>query len=211
MQLSQELERVHAQILTCEKCELHKNRNRAVPGEGPTDAKIVFVGEGPGEKEDQEGRPFVGAAGKLLTELLESIGLKRSEVFITNIVKCRPPNNRPPRQVEIETCNPYLKLQVELINPKIICPLGTPAMKTVMGPEYSATQVHGKPFKQGQMIVLPMYHPAAALYDPGLKDQLLEDFRVLKDILEGKRSQDQMLSLNPRQTQTQEQALKQWM
>ncbi len=208
--MSQELERVHAQILTCEKCELHENRNRAVPGEGPTDAEIVFVGEGPGEKEDQEGRPFVGAAGKLLTELLESIGLKRSDVFITNIVKCRPPNNRPPRQAEIDACNPYLKLQLELIDPKIVCPLGTPAMKTVMGPGYSATQVHGKAFRNGRMIILPMYHPAAALYDPGLKDQLLEDFRILKDLLEGKRSQDQIPTLDSRTTQSRE-ALKQWM
>ncbi len=207
------LEKVHSEILVCQKCELCKNRTKAVPGEGPIDAKTFFVGEGPGEKEDQEGRPFVGAAGKLLEQLLESIGLKRSDVFITNIVKCRPPNNRAPRQAEIEACNWYMKAQVGLIDPRIICPLGTPAIRTVMGPEYSATLVHGQPFGSGQRIVLPMYHPAAALYDPGLKDQLLRDFKVLKDLLEGRFSEYQWRPLGPmgaQPTQAQEPPLKQW-
>src|SRR6266487_3863251 len=105
---SAELATVHSEIMTCTKCELHKNRKKAVPGEGPMDAKIMFVGEGPGLNEDEQGRPFVGAAGKLLTELLGSIGLSRSNVFITNIVNFSLPNRRPPRESEIETCNPYL-------------------------------------------------------------------------------------------------------
>jgi DNA polymerase len=114
---SAELATVHSEIVGCTKCELHKSRKNAVPGEGPADAKIMFVGEGPGQNEDELGRPFVGAAGRLLTELLESIGLSRSEVFITNIVKCRPPGNRAPRKPEIEACNPYLMSQIRLIKP----------------------------------------------------------------------------------------------
>lgn len=180
------LELVHSDILVCTKCELHKNRTRAVPGEGPHNAQVVFIGEGPGENEDREGRPFVGAAGKLLTELLHSIGVKRSEVFITNIVKCRPPNNRAPRQGEIDECNPYLEKQISLIDPKIICPLGSPAVKTMMGPEHSATRVHGKPFRKDGRIILPLYHPAAALYDHSLRDTMFQDIQILKQLLEGK-------------------------
>jgi DNA polymerase len=170
--------------MVCTKCELHKSRRIAVPGEGPDDAKIMFVGEGPGQNEDEQGRPFVGAAGKFLTELLESIGLRRSDVFITNIVKCRPPNNRAPRKGEIDACNPYLESQINLINPRIVCPLGTPAINTVLGEEYSATKVHGKPIKKGDRTILPLYHPAAALYDNSLRDVLLQDFKILKDLLE---------------------------
>ncbi len=182
--MSNSLEIVHSEIMVCTKCELHKSRRIAVPGEGPDDAKIMFVGEGPGQNEDEQGRPFVGAAGKFLTELLESIGLRRSDVFITNIVKCRPPNNRAPRKGEIDACNPYLESQINLINPRIVCPLGTPAINTVLGDEYSATKVHGKPIKKGDRTILPLYHPAAALYDNSLRDVLLQDFKILKDLLE---------------------------
>ena len=181
--MSEELETVHSTIMTCTKCDLHKGRHKAVPGEGPVGAVVMFVGEGPGEKEDQEGRPFIGAAGKYLTELLASVGLDRSKVFITNIVKCRPPNNRAPRQAEIDSCDPYLQAQITLVHPKIICPLGTPAIKTLMGKEYSAGQVHGKTFSRNGRTVLPMYHPAAALYDASLKDVLLEDFKTLKELV----------------------------
>ena len=150
-----ELELVHSDIMGCTKCELHKSRTRAVPGEGPHDARIMFVGEGPGQNEDEQGRPFVGAAGKFLTELLESIGLKRTDVFITNIVKCRPPNNRAPRKYEIEACNPYLQSQIRLINPRIVCALGTPAITTLMGDEYSASRHHGKPSTKGEVVSRP--------------------------------------------------------
>ncbi len=180
---SAELATVHSEIMGCTKCELHKSRKNAVPGEGPVDPKIMFVGEGPGQNEDQLGRPFVGAAGKLLTELLESIGLSRSEVFITNIVKCRPPGNRAPRKSEIEACNPYLMSQIRLIKPRIVCALGTPAIATLLGEEFSATRVHGRPMSKGEVTVLPMYHPAAALYDASLKETLASDFRILKDLL----------------------------
>jgi uracil-DNA glycosylase len=184
--MSRELELVHSEIIMCTKCELHKIRKNAVPGEGPIDARIMFVGEGPGQNEDEQGRPFVGAAGRLLTELLESIGLSRSDVFITNIVKCRPPNNRAPRKSEIETCNPYLMAQMSLIKPRIVCALGTPAIATLLGEEYSATKVHGKPMPKGNVTILPMYHPAAALYDASLKEVLASDFRTLKQLLGAK-------------------------
>jgi len=144
----------------------------------------MFVGEGPGQNEDEQGRPFVGAAGKFLTELLESIGLKRSNVFITNIVKCRPPNNRAPRKPEIEACNPYLQSQIKLINPRIVCALGTPAITTLIGDEYSASRFHGKPLTKGGVTLLPMYHPAAALYDASLRETLFHDFQILKKLLE---------------------------
>jgi uracil-DNA glycosylase len=186
--MSSELQLIHSQILECTKCELHRSRTKAVPGEGPYDAKVVFVGEGPGQNEDEQGRPFVGAAGKFLTELLESIGLKRSDVFITNIVKCRPPNNRAPRKSEIEACNPYLQSQIRLVNPRIVCALGTPAITTLMGDEYSASRFHGKPLTKGEATILPMYHPAAALYDASLKETIFHDFRILKELLENKES-----------------------
>jgi len=182
--LSSELQLIQSEILECTKCELHKSRTNAVPGEGPYDARIMFVGEGPGQNEDEQGRPFVGAAGKFLTELLESIGLNRSNVFITNIVKCRPPNNRAPRKPEIEACNPYLQSQIKLINPRIVCALGTPAITTLIGDEYSASRFHGKPLTKGRVTLLPMYHPAAALYDASLKETLFHDFQILKKLLE---------------------------
>jgi uracil-DNA glycosylase len=182
--LASELQLIHAEILGCMKCELHKSRTKAVPGEGPADARIMFVGEGPGQNEDEQGRPFVGAAGKFLTELIDSIGVKRSDVFITNIVKCRPPNNRAPKKSEIEACNPYLQSQIELIKPRIVCALGTPAITTLIGDEYSASRFHGKPLTRGNVTFLPMYHPAAALYDASLKETIFRDFQILKQLLE---------------------------
>ncbi len=208
--LSRELETVHSEIRSCTKCELHKSRTNAVPGDGPSNAVVMFVGEGPGQNEDKEGRPFVGAAGKLLTELLESVGLKRGEVFVTNIVKCRPPDNRPPRQSEIETCNPYLQSQIRLVSPRIICPLGTPAIKTLMGPEYSATSIHGKPLKKGQVVILPMYHPAAALYDGNLRQVLFEDMKILKGVLQGNIRLDKIPSMKIEEPQG-ERALHRWL
>src|SRR5438128_7410951 len=175
---------VHSEIMACTKCDLHKSRKNAVPGEGPIGAKIMFVGEGPGQNEDEQGRPFVGAAGKLLTELLGSIGVSRSDVFITNIVKCRPPNNRAPRKAEIEACNPYMMSQIRLVKPRIVCPLGTPAIATVLGEESSATRAHGNPQTKANVTILPMYHPAAALYDASLKETIFHDFQLLKQMVE---------------------------
>jgi uracil-DNA glycosylase len=207
--LSSELQLIHSQILGCVKCELHKSRTRAVPGEGPSDARIMFVGEGPGQNEDEQGRPFVGAAGKFLTELLGSIGLQRSDVFITNIVKCRPPNNRAPRKPEIEACNPYLESQIRLIKPRIVCALGTPAITALVGDEYSASRFHGKPLTRGEATILPMYHPAAALYDASLKETIFHDFKILKQLLEDARRPD---ANTPKSTQSsgKKQTLEEW-
>ena len=185
--MSRELDRISSEVRICTKCDLYKERKIAVPGEGPADARVMFIGEGPGAQEDLTGRPFVGSAGKLLTELLASIGLDRSSVFITNIVKCRPPNNRPPRKAEIETCaSLYLQPQIRLINPKIIVPLGTPAIKTLMGDDYSATSVHGKVFRKEGRLFLPLFHPAAALYDVRLKSTMFDDVKMLKELLDGR-------------------------
>ncbi len=207
--MSRELEAVHLEILTCTKCELHKGRKKAVPGDGRVGAKVMFVGEGPGEREDQEGRPFVGAAGKLLTELLSSVGLDRSQVFITNIVKCRPPNNRAPRQGEIDACNPYLEDQIRLVGSRILCPLGTPAIRTLMGAEYSAGQVHGKPVRMRERTILPLYHPAAALYDSSLKDVMFRDIRILKQLIQ-EESQPDTSHLSSRD-ENGEKLLQKWM
>ncbi len=206
--MSKELELVNSEIISCTKCELHKSRTNAVPGEGPHDARIMFVGEGPGQNEDEQGRPFVGAAGKLLTEFIESIGLKRSEVFITNIVKCRPPNNRAPRKSEVETCSPYLDSQMRVIKPQIICALGTPAITALLGQEYSATRAHGKPVSKGDMTVLPMYHPAAALYDATLKEILAADFKILKNWLD--RSPKANISGSSNDRSTKRETLENW-
>jgi uracil-DNA glycosylase family 4 len=185
--MSQELEKISSEVRVCTKCDLYKGRKLAVPGDGPVDAKVMFVGEGPGAQEDLTGHPFVGSAGKLLTELLGSIGLDRSSVFITNIVKCRPPDNRPPRKTETETCvGLYLQPQILLVDPKIIVPLGTPAIKKLLGDDYSATGVHGKVFRKEGRLFLPLYHPAAALYDVRLKDTMLQDMKLLRELLDGK-------------------------
>lgn len=172
--------------MVCTKCDLHKSRTKAVPGDGSTNARVMFVGEGPGYNEDMQGLPFVGAAGRLLNSLLASIGLERSDVFITNIVKCRPPGNRAPNKTEIEACYPYLQRQFHLIQPQVVCLLGSTAISTMMEQKYAVTKIHGKPFRTSQFIILPMYHPAAALYDNKLQTVLLSDFKILKQLLENK-------------------------
>jgi DNA polymerase len=144
---------------------------------------VIFVGEAPGEQEDVQGRPFVGAAGKLLTELLESVGVRREDVYITNIVKCRPPKNRPPRKDEAASCKPYLERQLFLINPKVVCPMGNSAIHSLIGKEKSVTELHGKPLQVGNVTFFPMYHPAAALYTFQLRKVLEEDFKNLSAFL----------------------------
>jgi len=180
------------QILTCTKCGLHKYRKNAVPGEGRVDAVLMFVGEAPGAHEDEEGRPFVGAAGKLLTQLIESIGLKREDVYITNIVKCRPPGNRDPTDEEIEACSPYLVKQITLIKPKIIVALGRHSARflfTSAGLKWSSmTAVHGRVYDVEVFGVkarlIATYHPAAALYNPKLKPDLEKDFQTIRKVYE---------------------------
>ncbi len=144
---------------------------------------VMFVGEAPGEQEDIQGRPFVGAAGKLLTELLASIGLRREDVYITNMVKCRPPNNRPPRKDESAACRPYLDRQISLIQPRVICPMGNSAIHALIDLDESVTELHGIPFEDGPITYFPMYHPAAALYTFSLRNVMEEDFKKLRALL----------------------------
>ncbi|MBI3966327.1 MAG: uracil-DNA glycosylase, partial [Chloroflexi bacterium] len=152
-----------AEIKVCTRCRLHETATRAVPGEGPIDAPIVFIGEAPGFNEDKQGRPFVGQAGQVLEELLGIIGLKRSEVFIANVVKHRPPNNRDPMPDETTACAPFLQRQLELIRPRVVVTLGRHSMGKYF-PKESISRIHGQPRRIGDLVVFPMYHPAAALH-----------------------------------------------
>lgn len=177
-----ELEAIHQQISRCEKCILHTSRAKAVPGDGPANADIMFIGEAPGFHENQQGLPFVGAAGKYLDELLEKIDLRREDVFITNVVKCRPPGNRDPQSEEIEACRPYLDRQIELIEPKMIITLGRFSMARYF-PNAKISQIHGQPRKMEGVIYYPMYHPAAALHQPSLRRTVEEDVVKIPELL----------------------------
>jgi uracil-DNA glycosylase family 4 len=169
-------------VAVCTRCPLAQGRTKAVPGEGPENAAIMFIGEGPGFHEDQQGRPFVGAAGQFLDELLQSIGLRRGEVYITNVVKCRPPGNRDPQPEEIAACQSYVDRQIALINPKVIVTLGRYSMARAF-PNEKISAIHGKPRKVGEIVYVPMYHPAAALHQPSLRGTVEEDFAKLPKIL----------------------------
>lgn len=176
------MKELEEQILKCEKCSLSKTRTRVVPGEGNFKAEIMFIGEGPGQKEDELGRPFVGAAGKLLDKLIESIGLKREDIFIANVVKCRPPNNRDPLPEEVEACRNWLDKQVKLINPKLIVLLGRHSMDRFL-PNQKISIDHGKPKRHRGRVYFPVYHPAAALYRNGLLEDLQKDFKKIPKVL----------------------------
>ncbi len=177
-----ELTELYKEIASCQRCVLSQARKRAVPGEGPEDSEIVFIGEGPGFHEDQQGRPFVGAAGQFLEELLESIGLKRDDVYICNVIKCRPPGNRDPLPEEIETCKPYLERQIQLISPRMIVTLGRFSMEHYF-PGAKISQIHGQPRKAGGIIYYPMYHPAAALHQPKWRQVVKEDMLKIPQLL----------------------------
>lgn len=184
MEATEILQELASRISVCTLCPLHKGRKRAVPGEGPANAEILFIGEGPGFYENEQGRPFVGAAGKFLDELLETIHLQRRDVFITNVVKCRPPNNRDPLPEEIETCTgTYLFKQIEAINPRIIVTLGRFSMGLFLR-DARISSVHGKPATVNGRLVVPMFHPAAALHQPALRSQIIDDFAKLPGIIE---------------------------
>jgi DNA polymerase len=170
-----ELESLYAAIKACPDCDLCKTRTKAVPGEGSPTAEIMFVGEGPGFNEDQQGRPFVGAAGKFLDELLASIGTRRSEVYITNVLKCRPPNNRDPLPNEVEACRKYLLRQIELIRPRLIVTLGRFSLAWFF-PRDSIGKVHGQLRRLGDQHFYHVYHPAAALHAGNLRKVIQEDF-----------------------------------
>jgi len=176
------LPQIESEVRACRKCTLANTRKNAVAGEGPPDAKIMFIGEGPGYHENEQGRPFVGAAGKLLDELLAHIGLKRADVYITNVVKCRPPGNRDPQPDEMEACGNYLERQIEAINPRVIVTLGRFSMaRWFPGARISA--VHGQSKRVSRRMVVPMFHPAAALHQPKYRPMLVEDFRKLPQFI----------------------------
>jgi uracil-DNA glycosylase family 4 len=172
------IEQLEAAIRACTLCALHKGRTQAVPGEGPSNADIMFIGEGPGFHEDRQGRPFVGAAGQFLEELLASINLTREQVYIANVVKCRPPGNRDPLPEELTACAPYLDRQVELIQPKVIVTLGRFSMARFF-PGASISKIHGQPKRVGNVLVVPMFHPAAALHQPKWRPVVEADFKKL--------------------------------
>jgi uracil-DNA glycosylase family 4 len=177
-----ELTDLYAQIATCDKCALAKGREHTVPGEGPEPAPVMFIGEAPGFHENRLGRPFVGAAGHFLEELLASIGMKRTDVYICNVVKCRPPGNREPLPNEIETCRPYLDQQIEHIKPRLIVTLGRFSMARFL-PKASISKVHGVPTRLGEFVLLPMFHPAAALHQPKYRADIERDFLRIPAIL----------------------------
>lgn len=169
-------------ILRCPDCRLCETRTNAVPGEGPEDARIMFIGEGPGFNEDRQGRPFIGAAGKFLDQLLGAAGLTRGDVYITNIVKCRPPNNRDPMPDEIEACSKWLNRQIELIKPEVIVTLGRHSMNRFI-PGATISRIHGDPRVIDGITVVPMFHPAAALHQERYRSLIVADFEKLPTIL----------------------------
>jgi uracil-DNA glycosylase family 4 len=177
-----ELTHLCEEIKTCQNCILSQGRTNAVPGEGPEDADIMFIGEGPGFHEDRQGLPFVGAAGNYLNELLAKIDLSRQDVYITNVVKCRPPGNRDPQSAEIEACRSFLDKQIDLIRPRLIVTLGRFSMQRYF-PGASISRIHGQPKRVGNVIYYPMFHPAAALHQPRWRSLLDEDILKIPDLL----------------------------
>ena len=176
------LDKIAAEVRVCKNCPLHKGRKNAVPGEGPANARIMLIGEGPGFHENEQGRPFVGAAGKFLEELLASAGLKREEVWIGNVVKCRPPGNRDPLPDEIKACGDYLDRQIAVINPKVIITLGRYSMARYFA-DAKISAIHGQPKRVGGRLIVAMYHPAAALHQASLRPTVEADFKRLPQIL----------------------------
>jgi DNA polymerase len=174
------LRQIAEQVQVCSKCSLSFSRKKAVPGEGPASAEIMLIGEGPGFYENEQGRPFVGAAGQFLDELLAKAGVNRKEVFITNVVKCRPPGNRDPQPEELLACSQYLEKQIEAINPLIIVTLGRYSMGRFL-PNVRISEVHGQPAWVRGRLIIPMFHPAAALHQPSLKTSVERDFSRLPE------------------------------
>ncbi len=176
------MDQVASEVRVCTLCELSRSRTHAVPGEGNQQARVMLIGEGPGWHEDQQGKPFVGASGKFLTELIGHAGLQREDVFITNVVKCRPPGNRDPLPDEIHACSGYLDRQVDLIDPDVIVTLGRFSMSRYF-PGERISRIHGQAKEVGNRLVVPMYHPAAALHQGALKETIIEDFTKLPKLL----------------------------
>ncbi|MEK6229836.1 MAG: uracil-DNA glycosylase, partial [Actinomycetota bacterium] len=183
----EELVELYKEARACTRCPLHETRTQVVFGNGNADADLMFVGEAPGANEDVQGLPFVGRAGKLLDEMLAENRMSRHDVFVTNVLKSRPPGNRDPEAEEIQACRPYLQRQVELIEPRVVCTLGNFATKLLSGSQQGITRVHGVPQERElggrQVILYPLFHPAAALRTPRVKEQLSEDFARLPGLL----------------------------
>ena len=189
MSAADALEQLSKQIRSCQKCPLGRLRTHAVPGEGPADAAIMLIGEAPGYYEDKQGRPFVGASGRLLEKLLAEIHLTREDVYITNVVKCRPPANRDPLPVEIEACTPWLRQQIALIDPLVIVTLGRFSMAQFFPATARITRVHGQPLMQDDRVVVPMFHPAAALRNANWMKDMESDFAQIPALLAKVRAQ----------------------
>jgi DNA polymerase len=180
----QALATLHRCIEACTVCPLHATRTRAVPGDGPVTARIMAVGEAPGETEDRTGRPFVGAAGQLLTRLLQSIGLDREDIYITNVLKCRPPGNRDPEPDEVSACAHFLDEQVALIRPDVILLLGRHAVGRLLPGMPGISRIHGQRVRRGDRLYVPLFHPAAALYNASLMRTLEEDMQRVRGYLD---------------------------
>lgn len=181
---AQALERIAREIRSCTRCPLHQHRTQAVPGEGPPDAPLLFVGEGPGAEEDQQGRPFVGAAGRFLDQLLSGIRIPRHRVFITNTVRCRPPGNREPHPDEVASCLPYLVQQMSVLRPRVVCLLGATATRALLGTDQKLSQVRGRAVREAGRWWFPTYHPAAALRSGSIANTLREDFSRLRRLVD---------------------------
>ena len=187
-----ELENIKKKVINCKKCDLYRTRTNPVFGNGKNNSEIFFIGEAPGRNEDKQGLPFVGRAGRILDELLDSINIDRNNVYISNIIKCRPPKNRNPKKNEIKICSKYLNEQLDIIKPKIIIPLGNYASMFILekfgyGVD-KISNIHSKIFtyesKYGEIKIIPMYHPAAVIYNPNKKEILFKDFNNIKYVLE---------------------------
>lgn len=184
MILKMDLKEIAAEIKVCTKCPLAKSRAHTVAGVGNPKAEILFIGEGPGQSEDQQGKPFVGEAGKFLEAMLSTIKLTREDVYITNVVKCRPPNNRDPLEEEVDVCTRnYLYQQIKAIKPKLIVTLGRHSLRVFFPQIRSISSVHGKAYKKAGQVYLILYHPAAGLYQQSLKQTMKEDFKKIPEIL----------------------------
>jgi len=179
------LQELSKSLHNCQLCKLAKlGRTQVVFGVGNPHASVMFVGEAPGFNEDQKGEPFVGAAGKLLNDLLQSADLSRDQIYIANVIKCRPPNNRDPEPDEVETCKPFLLQQIQMIRPKLVCTLGNWATQTLLERKVGITKVKAQPFYMKDFVLFPLLHPAAALHQGNLLDTLKEDFKKLKEFLD---------------------------
>lgn len=189
MDNAEKMREIDKEIISCTNCPLHLSRNNAVPGEGPAPARLMLIGEGPGKREDELGKPFVGRAGSILDELLASVGIERKEVFITSVVKCRPPGNRDPTGDEISACMPYLLRQIRLVSPAVIVPMGRFATASLFSHFDLKFESLGKVRRKtvllpGGTIVFPVYHPAVITHNPAKKEELEEDFTELRKLID---------------------------